>query len=102
MLADVPTARPHTTDFIPNPSDLTTQVTTKHERRLCATPLSTVGSVSKAHESATRGPLTTSYLATATAHFFQPTGRATLDAATQSKAGTQMEGGQNVDDPSDA
>lgn len=94
--ADAQTARPTTTDFIPSLTDLTTQVTTKHERRLCATPLNIVGSVSKAHEPMTRGPQTTSFLETATAHFFPRIGRAILDAATRSEAGVEMEGGVKV------
>jgi hypothetical protein len=96
MLDDATTARPHTTDFIPSQSVRITQVTTKHERRLCATLPNTVGSVSKAHEPTTRGPLTTSYLATKIRHFFPRIGRATRDAATRSEAGVEMEGGFKV------
>ena len=98
MLDDATTARPHTTDFIPSPSDLTTQATTKHEPRQYASLPNTVGSVSKAHEPTTRGPLTTSYLETRTAHFFPRIGRATRDAATRSEAGVEMEGGSKVCD----
>jgi hypothetical protein len=96
MLDDATTARPHTTDSIPSLTDLTTQATTKHEPRQYASLPNTVGSVSKAHEPTTRGPLTTSYLETKTAHFFPRIGRATRDAATRSEAGVEMEGGSKV------
>ena len=58
MHDDVQTAKPYITDCIPNRIDRITQATTKHEQRLCATLPNTVGSVSKAHESMTRGLLT--------------------------------------------
>ena len=96
MLDDATTARPHTTDFIPSPNDLTTQATTKHEPRQYASLPNTAGSVSKAHATATRGLPITSYLETRTAHFFPRIGRATRDAATRSEAGVDMEGGSEV------
>ena len=96
--ADAQTARPHTTDSIPNPSVRITQATTKHEPRQSATPLNIVGFVSKAHEPTTRGLLITSYLETKARHFFLRIGRATRDAATQSEAGVEMEGGLKVCD----
>jgi len=96
MLDDATTVKPHTTDSIPSHTDLTTQATTKHEPRQCGSLLNTVGSVSKAHEPTTRGPLTTSYLETRTAHFFPRIGRATRDAATRSRPGVTSEGGVKV------
>jgi hypothetical protein len=44
----------------------------------------------------TRGQPITLFLAILIAHSFPRIGRVILDAATQSKAGTQWEGGQNV------
>jgi hypothetical protein len=96
MLDDATTARPHTTDSIPNPSVRITQATTKHEPRQCGSLPNTVGSVSKAHDPTTRGLLTTSYLETKIHHFFLRIGRATRDAATRSEAGVEMEGGSKV------
>jgi len=62
-------AKPTTTDSIPSLTDLTTQATTKHEPRLCATPLNTAGSAWKAHDSTIRGLLITSSQAILTLRF---------------------------------
>ncbi len=89
-------AKPTTTDSIPSLTDLTTQATTKPEPRLYATLLSTVGSVSKAHESTIRGLLITLFLAILIAHYYLLIVPAILDAATRSEAGVTLEGGVKV------